>query len=159
MKFPFLLLLALLPACASQQQCLPVLQTDEKPEVFADSVNRAQLIGRWVGESKVKNGGPTVKTLSERRADGTFVVQFRMEGGGKVREQVEAGLWGFSGGIYFTLTRAIKHGARFDPVDATDASFYDAYKALVISPSEFSYRSLSTGAEFKVKKVGEDFQL
>lgn len=158
MRLSWLVPLAIISGCASQQQCLPTLQNDEKPEVFADSVNRAQLIGRWLGESKVKNGGPTVKTLSERRADGTFVVQFRMEGAGKVRDQVEAGFWGFSGGIYFTLTRAIKHGARFDPVDATDASFYDAYKALVISPSEFSYRSLSTGEQFTVKKVGEKFQ-
>jgi hypothetical protein len=154
MKHCWILLPALLFSCA-QIQCKPDLTTAEKPEIFADSVNRAQLIGKWLGESNVSDGSK-VRELIDRHADGTFVVYFHFAENGKDREQTEAGYWGISGGIYFTLTRTMKDGARFVPVNVKDPTYYDAYKALSLSPSEFVYKSLASGEQFSVKRVGED---
>lgn len=153
-----LLLLALLPvACASHSSPL-VRVADEKPEIFADQVNRDQLVGLWFGESPVKDGS-SMKWLIERRKDGTYISRFKITNAQGTREQTETGFWGIAGGVYFTLTRGFVEKGRVLPVDFTNATYADTYKALRVAPSEFAYRSLSTQEEFTVKRVGRDFRL
>ena len=155
MKYFLVCLSICIFSCDSQK--VETLSTAVKPDVFSDDVSRAQLIGAWLGESPVKDGS-TVKWLLKRASDGTYKVQFRITDARKMqRDQFETGFWGISGGVYFTLTRAMIENGRLIPVDTKDASFYDAYKILSSSPSEFKYKSLSTQEVFTVKRVANDF--
>ncbi|AZF48680.1 MULTISPECIES: hypothetical protein [unclassified Pseudomonas] len=76
------------------------------------------MIGKWYGEATTLDGKRT-QQLSERRADGTFNVNFRVtDKSGQWFEQKEFGLWGVSGKIYFTITalRAVRYErARCNP--------------------------------------------
>jgi hypothetical protein len=145
-----------LNGCASQ--CGPKLETAEKPEIFADSVNRAQLIGTWLGESPVKDGS-SVKFITQRGDDGSMKIHFRISSPKEqTRDQVEVGFWGISGGVYFTLTRGMLQDGHVFAVNTKDSTYYDAYRAVSISPSEFKYKSLSTQEEFIVKRVTNDFK-
>lgn len=138
--------------------------TSKKPELYKPSVNpelaaqRSNLIGKWYGRTSVKEGGVR-EWLRELRVDGTFTIKFKVtDGKKKVTEQVEAGYWGISPGIYFSLTREILLRAGFSALDVTNPTFYDAYTILELKPESFKYQSTETGEIYETFKVGGDYK-
>jgi hypothetical protein len=124
---------------------------------YAESQNtvtqRQLLIGTWQGEAAVHGGG-TRTWIVQRNADGTYKVDFTHTG---VRDapsaQSEMGIWGVSGGIYFTATRVIGDLRDLAGVDTDDPSLYDTYKIIRVNNETFEYQSLSTGDRYLVKRV------
>jgi hypothetical protein len=131
-----------------------------KPDVGAPlKVERDMLVGSWYAEIPTKDGGLR-KSLLQRRRDGTFTIKFLLfRNKEKVLEQVEAGFWGVSGNIYFTITREMLDKDVFKPVDTGDANYYDAYRVIDLNSKHFNYTSLDSDNEFTVKKVPDNFKL
>ena len=128
-----------------------------KPTTEAAHVRRDSMVGRWFGESTTKDGG-TIQHIVHRREDGTYQVWFRLrEAGGRLWQQSEIGLWGVSGSIYFTITRGWVGKDEVRAVDASDATFYDAYEILDSSGDELRYRSVEVGDEYVVRRVPDTF--
>lgn len=120
---------------------------------------RLLMIGNWYGERKDDQGNLN-RTLTKRRADGTFIVHFRVEdANGQVQNYKEAGIWGVRKPIYFTATRAFEVNDRFRQGDTNDASLYDAYEILELNNVSFVYYSLTSGNTFRMKRVADDFVL
>jgi hypothetical protein len=118
---------------------------------------RDQMVGKWFGEADMKEGGRRW-WLKDARRDGTFTIKFHSTmPDGKARDQVEAGIWGVSGNVYFTATREMWDGHAFREIDATDGTYYDAYEITAFDGQSMSYRNLDTGSEFRVKKVPASF--
>ena len=135
----------------------PSAVDEVKPVVAVTHALRSMMLGRWYGEAPLTNGGKR-QWLTERFEDGTFRIQFHTDAGEGPTSQTEAGFWGVSGQIYFTITRGWLRGELFFPADPTDAMFYDAYEILEFSAERFRYRNPETGNVFDTRKVGEDFQ-
>ena len=118
---------------------------------------RELMIGKWLGESKTTDGELRL-ALVERRENGTHSITFRLYDGSSYEESVEVGLWGMSGGVYFTIMRGWMTGGRFEPSDSTRAYYYDAYEIVRLDGTTFEYRSMETGNRFANRRVGDDFQ-
>ena len=147
-----LLLLPLIVGC-SAAKAVHVF----KPDREEAHVRRDVMVGRWFGESTTKDGG-SIQHIVHRREDGTYQVWFRLrEAGGRLWQQSEIGLWGVSGSIYFTITRGWVGKGEVRPVDASDATFYDAYEIVGSSGDELRYRSVELGDEYVVRRVPETF--
>jgi hypothetical protein len=154
------ILLPLLAGCSSAPKINSQKINSMKPDAPADhQARRNLLIGNWYGEAATKDG-QFRKALMNRRADGTYTVKFQLfKNQTKTIEQVEAGLWGISGNIYFTITREMLEGETFTPVQTDDATYYDAYKIAELTPEAFRYTNQDTGDEFLAKKVSDEFKL
>lgn len=150
-----LLVTLLFSACAQVSKINSV-----KPENSAElSARRAMLIGKWYSEIPTKDG-LIRKSLMERRRDGSYTVRFQLfKGATKTLDQIEAGIWGISGNIYFTATREMLVGEVFKTLDTTDSTFYDGYEILKLEPDRFTYKSLEMGDVFEVRKVADTFKL
>lgn len=141
--------------------CAQVPKIDSiKPAVTRSAYERRTLlVGRWYGEQPTKDG-LVRKSLMERRRDGTYTVKFQLSKSGvKNQEQVEAGIWGVAGSIYFTATREMLDGENFRAVNTTDPVFYDGYTILNLDENKFHYKAIDDGDEFVVKKVSDKFML
>lgn len=123
------------------------------------SARRELLIGKWYGEATTIEGS-TRKSLMQRRADGTYTIKFQIWFNGKLKEQqVEAGIWGVSGPIYFTATREMLLGSEFKSVPVDDPTYYDAYQIESLSKDVFAYKSVETPDSFRVQRVPESFEI
>ena len=120
---------------------------------------RAWMVGKWLGESPVSEGG-TKSWLIERSADGTYIVTFRNVAiDGTIDVDQEYGDWGISGDVYFTMTRGWLRGGQKRPVRHRESYFDDAYLVRRLTPLEFVYESVASGDVYSVRKVGADFTL
>ncbi len=161
MMMKYVLSLYYLLAFAFLSSCTHVAKIDSvKMASSLDiQVRREMLVGKWYAENPTKEG-QIRKSLIERRLDGTFTVQFQLyENEKKVLDQVEAGYWGISNYIYFTITREMLSGVKFRPVDTKNATFYDGYNILELTHQFFRYTSLETSTEYIVERVPSNFKL
>lgn len=144
----------LLAGCASTSAIERVKPDDEKA-----SSQREMMVGTWYGEAPLKDGGQRL-WLIDRKQDGTFMVEFlMMEAGGEQWRQAEAGIWGYSAGIYFTKTMAIGSRDLLSAVDPTNANYDDTYSVKSLTADALSTESLTTGNTFSVKRVPSSFIL
>ena len=144
----------LLCGCASQ-----AILTAKPPDSEEVVEKRALLVGFWFSDEPTKEGGRRY-ALSQKNADGTFKIHFRVIEGGRITmDETEVGLWGLSGPVYFTITKGWLHGYRLEPADPTNPYFYDAYEVLSLKEGEFKYRSYVIGDTYTSKKVQPDFEL
>jgi hypothetical protein len=145
--------IAAFPGCASNRV------DNFKPDSPVGTVlERKGIAGRWYGESATKEGG-SLRWLRDAQEDGTFSIKFKATSAdGKVEDRIEAGIWGYSAGIYFTATREIWDGTAFRPV-RPGAYFDDAYRIESFTADSMTYTSLETGNRFKVKRVPSTFAL
>jgi hypothetical protein len=116
------------------------------------------LVGHWVGESPVENGGQRQVYL-ERSADGTFKVTFRTlwESEHPVVEQ-QVGQWGISGPVYFTITTGWLDGDQIDPTDLGQPYYYDAYRIVSLSEDLFEFESFSTETRYVLRRVPDNLE-
>lgn len=115
------------------------------------------LIGKWYGSQPTKDGGEK-KEIVERSPQGTYQITFRIYGkDGQYKEQTEAGQWGVSGPVYFTIFRGWVKGNRFSPSNPADPYNYDAYRIIKLNNEEFGYENYSSGNRYIVKRVSDDF--
>jgi hypothetical protein len=131
-----------------------------KPESADEAVARRDImIGKWLGEAPTKDGGVR-RWLAERFEDGTYRVIFQLfQGTADYHEQVEVGHWGIVGPIYFTIYRGYIFDGEFVPVDPSDPDVYDAYEILELGDDRLRYRSYSSGSEFRLRKVADNYRL
>lgn len=119
---------------------------------------REMMTGKWYGVSDTKDGG-TRYELVERYLDGSMRVRFRLvEADGRLTEQTEAAVWGMSGSVYFSITMGWLSYDEMVPADITQAYFYDAYYVIELTEETFRYRHVTTGNEYSLKKVAQDFE-
>ncbi len=150
------IVLATLLGCATD----PRLSSDAfKPEIEGAQAARQALVGAWYGEATIRDGLQR-RWVNRRSADGTYVLEVRLSGAASESPDREYGVWGVSGGIYFTIMQGwIDAGGTITPSDPADANFYDAYRVLELTGDVFRYRGLETGNTFTVTRVADDFSL
>ncbi|TAP41297.1 hypothetical protein [Alteromonas sp. KUL49] len=126
-----------------------------KPWLNEDKVAaRNNFIGSWYSEQPTTDGGLR-KTTIERAHDGRYLSTFEIYNQERILIQTkrEVGLWGVSGGIYFTMLQGWIKDDEFQEANPNDAYYYDAYKIISTSRFELTYQSLSTGNKFTYIKV------
>ena len=132
----FLILLLLLPGCAS-----------------TGSSGGSQLAGKWFGQS---SGQEEARCwLSHRRPDGTYELTFVVDSPSTPRRHVEEGLWLHSNGMYATIAQKIDGKS----VDLRERHFREFFRVDLIDDRQFVYTELATGAQFRVGKVPDSFVL
>ncbi|HVR54885.1 MAG TPA: hypothetical protein VMS38_34510 [Pseudorhodoferax sp.] len=118
------------------------------PAAGASPAERA-LQGVWTWEYQPE-GGALQRFLLERRADGTFTLLSRSYAAGRAStELLNAGLWGVSNGLYFTVTTEV-NGQR---VNVRDSALYNPYVIVGLQGDVLRYRHLPTGIELRTRKV------
>jgi hypothetical protein len=109
---------------------------------------RQLLIGFWRGSSLITGGG-TLNWTIERKADGTFRIDFESAG---VKDMpnafAETGIWGVSGNIYFTATRGFEVDGVVSKARTHEPELYDAYKIIRLEADRFEYQHLSSGNRY-----------
>lgn len=117
--------------------------------------DRDRLVGLWMGEAQ-DSAGRTRKWTTRRNADGSYRTDFvRIDNADSRDSQIEVGVWGVAGGIYFTAVRAYLHGEQLVQADTTDPDLYDAYRVERISDQVFEYVDLRTDRKIRVVKLPE----
>lgn len=136
-----------------------VAVTSKKPSLSISQEETWNLmIGKWYGSQPTKDGGK-VQEIMERSPQGTYKITFRVyEKDGKYKEQSEAGHWGVSGPIYFTIFRGWVKNNQLSPSNPADPYNYDAYKIINLNNEVFEYESYSSGNKYTNKKVSNDFE-
>ena len=120
---------------------------------------RAELVGRWYGE-KAQDDQSIKKWVVTRQDDGTYELKYKIIAkDGTMEIGVEFGIWGVRLPIYFTAMRGYLENGEMVDADTTDASLYDAYKITMVDKNSFTYHSYTSGNQFTVKKVDNDFEL
>ncbi len=153
------LLIALtLTGCATTNTSSDAV-TSQKPSLTLSQKETWNLmIGKWYGSQPTKDGGEK-KEIMERSPQGTYQTTFRIYGkNGKYKEQAEAGHWGVSGPVYFTIFRGWVKGDQLSPSNPTDPYNYDAYKIIKLNNDVFEYENYSSGNKYVNKRVPNDFQ-
>ena len=147
------LLLALLTVSgASCSSVSPVTYTKDS-ESDPTVAQRDLLVGTWRGDAPVKGGGNVTWEMI-RHADGTYRVNFmRTDVQGLVTAQSEVGIWGVSGGVYFSATRGFAEANGIEAAYTTDPALYDTYRIDLLTADMFEYESLSTGNRYIVRRV------
>ena len=140
--------------------CTGSIRSLVKPDLTASAIEKRNLmIGKWLGEMKDEKGN-LQKWLTTRFPDGTYKIQFRTPNEeNNYKEQVEVGLWGISGPIYFTIMKGWITESQFVPSDPKNPTYYDAYEIIEISQNKFKYHSYDADITFNVKKVNDDYEL
>ncbi|WP_419793563.1 hypothetical protein MYA83_16840 [Pseudomonas palleroniana] len=136
----------------------PLVHT-EKPLSTLQEQEHALMIGKWYGEATTLDG-KRMQQLSERRANGTFIVMFRVtDKSGQWFEQQEFGLWGVSGKIYFTITTGKKVGDLIAPANPGNPHLNDAYEIIELTATTYRSKAQDGGDDFTQKRVDDGFQL
>lgn len=149
----------LLSSSALAQQLVAPLERSPAPppsrQVTADP-DRDRLVGRWFGEAE-DSAGRTQKWTTQRNADGSYRTDFvRIDNEDSRDSQIEVGVWGLAGGIYFTAVRAYVHGGKLTQADTTDPDLYDAYRVERISAEHFEYTDLRSNRRIRVVKLPDE---
>ena len=113
---------------------------------------RTLMLGVWRGE-KNHDDGTYQKWLVTRFPDGTYRIDFsKVSPTGRKESWGEYGLWGIRNPIYFTAMRGFIENSNPTPADPTDSTFYDAYKVVLLTEQEFTYKSYTSGSTFTIKR-------
>jgi len=156
MKFilPFIMLLISQGLFAAE---LSPVKDAKDPISKVKESQREMFIGEWMSVQKTENGHIT-KAITKRAADGNYTISFKLysEKGALIFKQEEFGLWGVSGGIYFTIFQGKLEDNKPVNSDPNNDNNYDAYKILKASKQELVYQSLSSGDIYTYKKVESD---
>ena len=137
----------------------PIITPATKPELSQKKIESwSNMVGTWYGVL-TNESGIIREQITTRYEDGTYKVTFRNhETNDKYKDSTEAGNWGISGPIYFTIYRGWLEGTDFIPSDPSDPYNYDAYKIIQLDTEVFVYESYSTKTQFSLKKVPNDFE-
>lgn len=136
-----------------------VAVTSQKPSLTLSQEETWNLmIGKWYGRQPTKDGGKK-QEIVERSPHGTYKITFRIyDKDGNIKEQSEAGHWGVSGPVYFTIFRGWIEGDQLSPANPADPYNYDAYKIVKLNNDVFEYEHYSSGNKYVIKRVPNDFQ-
>ena len=106
-KDPILFTLFLLVCGCATHGTSEVSVTTDKPALTKPQADKWQMmVGKWYGDQQTSEGGRK-EWIDHRKNDGTYVIQFRITSkDGEVQQSVEAGEWGVSGPIYFSIFKA-----------------------------------------------------
>lgn len=88
-------------------------------------------------------------------SDGRYVTEFKVldSSANFKSEHKEFGLWGVSGGIYFTMFKGWIENDQLVPSDPTDAYNYDSYKIIDFKSDKLIYESLTSGNQYTYSLV------
>lgn len=120
----------------------------------------AKLVGKWFGEVEIAGGGKR-KWIIERYSNGTYQAHYRVfTEDGQIKDAVEAGHWGVSGTVFFSINRAMRPlDGRFRDTDPADPKYYDAYEIIELTNHVFRFKHAESNEKFEMKKVDDDFEL
>lgn len=104
------------------------------------------LVGCWEGRDFQPVLGTSAKWLMQRRADGTFDIEFRTPGRPPQRE---TGRWSVEGSTYTTITLTVDN----EPVDVRDPQFTDIYQLKDLSAHSMTYFHRKMNMTFQSIKV------
>jgi hypothetical protein len=110
------------------------------------TTDRAALIGCWAGEDFQPALGQSAQWVMNRRANGTFSIEFKSSDGSI---QPEEGTWAQSGNGYTTVTTKIGG----DPVDTNDPQFTDTYEVRSAAGGVMEYYHAKANIVFKARRV------
>lgn len=117
------------------------------------------MLGKWYGNQPLKEGG-THEWIMQRGSRGQYLAEFKTtDKNGNVSRQTEAGLWGVSGDVYFTIFMGYPHADGIELVDSSDPYHYDAYYILSLTETSFEYKNSRSGNTYRVIKKPDDFVL
>lgn len=136
-----------LSACAAGR-----VGTTVKPLAAATPAVRDALVGTWEGSVTDRNGTERTWTV-DRDTNGRYRIVFVFREDGTQRRWVETGHWGAAGSFYFTLTTEAGGEGSLQPTDRSSAYYDDVYEIVSLTPSAFSYRHVTTGNTFTVRRV------
>jgi len=159
LRFLLPVLLVLLVGCTGSQAVRePAIDLYAAPGSNA-AEQRDLLVGRWFGEAPLKGGGRRI-WLTELRDDGSFTIQFAVRHpDGRLQHQTEVGMWGVDGPIHFTITTGWVIDGTFKPANLRDASLYDAYTLIELTPERRVYRDMGSTNHYSSRRVAADFVL
>ncbi|MCW8877830.1 MAG: hypothetical protein OQK51_12325 [Kangiellaceae bacterium] len=129
--------------------------TESKPHLSMEKKQlRSAFVGKWTSKQPTKKGGVKESTIN-RSVDSRYIIEHKIfdDKSTLIQESREVGIWGVSGGIYFTVFRGWLENGKVSPSDPTDAYNYDAYKIKHVSPNKLVYKNLSSGNEYIYTKV------
>src|SRR5204863_110263 len=108
------------------------------------------LVGCWYGEDYQPVFQRKASWLMNRRADGTFIIEFRtIELGLRLPVQTEEGRWTHKDGKYTTFTTKVAG----EEVDTSDLHYTDEYEVRSLNDIEMTYYHPGVKQTFTSKKV------
>ncbi|MGE0329417.1 MAG: hypothetical protein AB7P37_01840 [Ramlibacter sp.] len=120
------------------------------PGAWAASEHETLAAGSWYGEVPATADQPLQRFMTQRQPDGTFTLLTRLyQNGRAVSELRNAGLWGVSNGLYFTITTEI-NGKR---TETRTTELSNAYLIRSLTAEAFEYQHIASGRMFRVKRV------
>ena len=109
------------------------------------------LEGKWLGQASPQAG--TACWINERRADGTYEVNFLLVAPTGTKRHREEGTWFLSNGLYATITHRI-NGENANPADRR---LREVYRVIELNDTRFVYADVGSGAQFTVTRVPSNF--
>lgn len=123
---------------------------------WAASPQEQAAAGRWFAEYAPNAQAPVQRFIMQRNTDGTFILQSRMYAQGKmVGELRNAGLWGISNGLFFTVTTEV-NGQK---TDTKNPETVNPYLVRTLEKDRFVYQHIPTGTVLNARMVDAAFQL
>ncbi len=113
------------------------------------------LVGCWYGEDYQPVFQRRAGWLMNRRADGTFTIEFRtVERGVSLPIQTEEGRWTHDNGQYTTFTTKVAG----EEIDKTDPHYTDTYEVRSVNDVEMTYYHPGVKQTFRSKRVDCDYK-
>ncbi len=148
MKLTFSLIFLLLLGCSGDKNS----QFKYEKDININIDMRTMMLGEWCGE-KILDNGTYQKWVINRFEDGIYKIEFtQIRTNGAESECGEYGLWGIRNPIYFSAMRGFITNGQQRPADTTKSSFYDAYEIVLLTESEFTYKSFKSGNTFTINR-------
>jgi hypothetical protein len=108
------------------------------------------LLGCWAGEDFQPLFQRKATWFMNRKADGTFTIEFAITDDGVHRLiQKEEGRWSHKDGIYTTLTMSVAD----QPVDTSDPKYTDTYEIISLADGVMKYYHPRMNMSFTSSKV------
>ena len=118
------------------------------PSAIAQSI-----IGKWFGSASPQDG--IACWVNERRANGTYEINFLILRDGRIRRHREEGTWFQANGLYATLTQKV-NGQSTNP---QERRCREVYRVIELTASRFKYADIGAPMEFSATKVSDSFTL
>lgn len=133
--------------------------TPAKPNMtLSQKETWTNLLGKWYGKQPTTDG--RVREELVERFPGVYKVTFRTyDKSGHHEDEVEMGLWGVAGPVYFSFFQGWLRDGQFVQADPRDPNNADAYNIISLDSDTFVYKGIATGNEFTLKKVTDNFTL